>query len=163
MATGRHLKNIAIGLLGTFVSRNNDIGGYLGLGVLSKLAEGNDLSHIYIDLWPPDENFCEGGILENIGEHYRNRFSKMVNGVGADITKIEHACIKIEFADFDAIPNAVRNTRGRPYRCTVAISTLQKSYEASAIGVCEATDLNKDQKRAESDIYIALNKRGRLS
>jgi hypothetical protein len=36
MPSSRKLKSVAAGLLGSFVSRNNDIGGYWGIGVLCR-------------------------------------------------------------------------------------------------------------------------------
>ncbi|WP_426339204.1 hypothetical protein ACN9MZ_23105 [Pseudoduganella sp. S-14] len=50
MARRRELKNIASGLLCSFISRNNDVGGYWGIGKLCLLAQDSATTGVEIDL-----------------------------------------------------------------------------------------------------------------
>ncbi|MCC7249008.1 MAG: hypothetical protein IT473_10330, partial [Lysobacter sp.] len=64
VARRKELKNIASGLLGSFISRNNDVAGYWGIGQLSSLAAKNSVDSVRIDLilgsiTPPNAFFSE--------------------------------------------------------------------------------------------------------
>jgi len=50
MARRRELKNIASGLLCSFISRNNDVGGYWGIGKLCLLAQDSATTVVELDL-----------------------------------------------------------------------------------------------------------------
>lgn len=148
MATRRHLKNIANGLLGSFVSRNNDICGYWGLGILRALAANNGLDKIYFDLNCKNIEFSDCSSFASTEQAYRRRFLDLLSRVGADVGEIERAEIQIEFAGFDKYPTVIRDTRGEPYVCTVLLSTLHgNTYTASKIGVCAQHDPAKDRRR----------------
>lgn len=50
MARRRELKNIASGLMCSFISRNNDVGGYCGIGKLCLLAQDSETTAVKLDL-----------------------------------------------------------------------------------------------------------------
>lgn len=50
MRTGAHLTNIANGLCGSFISRNNDLDGYWAIGKLRSLAEKYGQTTVLLDL-----------------------------------------------------------------------------------------------------------------
>lgn len=50
MARRKELKNVASGLYGSFISRNNDVSGYWGIGKLSLLAQKNGTTTVQINL-----------------------------------------------------------------------------------------------------------------
>lgn len=50
MARRRELKNIASGLMCSFISRNNDVGGYWGIGKLCLLAQDSATTCVELDL-----------------------------------------------------------------------------------------------------------------
>lgn len=50
MARRRELKNIASGLMCSFISRNNDVGGYWGIGKLCSLAQDSATTCVELDL-----------------------------------------------------------------------------------------------------------------
>ncbi|MGY8770964.1 MAG: hypothetical protein ACKVH8_21345 [Pirellulales bacterium] len=49
-ARRKELKNIAGGIVGSFISRNNDIDGYWGLGILYRFANQRQVDMIQLDL-----------------------------------------------------------------------------------------------------------------
>ena len=67
MPRRRELRGAALGLLGAFVSRNNDVGGYWALGKLYKHAKTTSGSEVRVDLvkttiTPPNAQFA--GMIE---------------------------------------------------------------------------------------------------
>lgn len=149
MATARHLRSIASGLLGTFVSRNNDIGGYWGMGVLKKLAVDNGVSRFLMDLSHRPGESAEIPIIARLEERYRKRLIGLLDCVGGDVGELDRADIQIQFYTFEEYPNAIRDTRGEPYVCSVLLTTKNgKSYRATKLGVCAQHNPLLDRKRA---------------
>ncbi|PHS13773.1 MAG: hypothetical protein COA78_06700 [Blastopirellula sp.] len=50
MARRKELKNIAAGIVGSFISRNNDIDGYWGIGKLYSFAKLKQVEMVQLDL-----------------------------------------------------------------------------------------------------------------
>ena len=119
MSRRKILKGFAYGLLGTFVSRNNDIEGYWGLGILRLYAEKHKLSTITIDLLK----------------------SKVEPSI------VTEAKIDLRFSTFVEFPRIVRDTRGQPYVCSVKIVTRNgKIYSATRTGCCEGHNPTKERR-----------------
>jgi hypothetical protein len=118
MAGIKALKNIAHGLLGTFVSRYNDIDGYWGLGILRLFAEQNHLTAITLDLLG---DAAAAPPIQASENRYRDWFQNALSKQGLADCKPAKAEIKIRFATFEEFPNVILDTRGRPYLCTVTI------------------------------------------
>ncbi|HLA94657.1 MAG TPA: hypothetical protein VK612_02965 [Pyrinomonadaceae bacterium] len=138
------LRGIAHGLLGTFVSRNNDIGGYWGLGVLRLVAQQNGLDKLIIDLLNEDRHVSP---VTSVEETYRDWLFQRMEKFAIDKASLTNAEIRLRFASFDEFPNAIRDTRGYPYVCTVRFKTdLGPEYSAESIGVCSAHDPTSESK-----------------
>jgi hypothetical protein len=146
------LKGIVSGLLGTFVSRNNDIDGYWGLGVLRKLAESNGLAQIEIDLLCEDE---EAEAIESCKTRYRRWLQTTLAKNNLSQRSLRSARIRIHFAEgFSAYPDAIRDTRGLPYECLVEIRRDDGgTYVASKVGVCMPHDPSRESKSNRSVDY----------
>lgn len=148
MARRNQLKGIALGLLGTFVSRNNDIYGYWGIGILKLCAVKNGLSKIVLDLLEQSSGFDADSPVHIAEKTYQSWLFRTFEKVGLDTKKLERAEIHVEFSTFDEFPNAIRDTRGEPYECSVIIkSKVGASYVVSKIGVCAEHDPAKDRQR----------------
>jgi len=142
------LKGIAAALVGTFVSRNNDIEGYWGLGVLRLFAERTNLSQITIDVLHKSPNLSFESPIRISEETYRQWFRNVLFNANINASDIQEANIYLRFSTFDEFPKIIRDTRGEPYVCTVNISHNSKIISVSRIGVCAAHDPNKDRCRA---------------
>lgn len=141
------LKGVAHGLLGTFVSRNNDIDGYWGLGVLRLFAETNGMTTITLDLLNSEpKQFVDSPI--RIAERiYQRWLATALEKSRIDRSIVALANVSIRFTSFDEFPNAVRDTRGQPYECTITIVHVdRREYSASKVGVCAPHDPKKDQR-----------------
>lgn len=144
------IRNIAHGLLGTFVSRNNDIDGYWGLGILRELADDTGQTKIEIDLL--DEN-AQDHRIQACKVHHRKWLAEMIERKGGEIEALSEARICVRFVDsFDEYPDLRPNTRGLPFECTVQVGTgLHNICSAVAIGVCAPHDPNNDLRRGGYD------------
>jgi len=142
------LKGVACGLLGTFVSRNNDVDGYWGLGVLRLFAERNNLSQLTIDVLHKSPNLSFESPMRISEETYRQWFRNALFKAKIYPSDIKEANIYLRFTTFDEFPKTIRDTRGEPYLCTVSISNNSRIISVSRIGVCAAHDPRKDRRRA---------------
>lgn len=141
------LKGIAHGLLGTFISRNNDIAGYWGLGVLRLFAKTNKHSELKIELLEQKPESKPQSPIRTIIANYRQWLLNALKNAGIHTKQLEAARIDIRFTTFDAIPDAIRDTRGEPYVCTVSLHASNgRTYRASKIGVCSPHDPKREAR-----------------
>ena len=144
MAKRKTLKGIAHGLLGTFVSRYNDINGYWGLGVLRQLADKRSLQSLELDLLGSN---TEHPVLKDVETRYRTWLLETLPKVRIAPTQIAQAEIRIFFAEEIDFPDAVRSTRGKPYKCTVTITRRDGvAVSAERIGYCGPHDPSKEHR-----------------
>ena len=144
MAKRKTLKGIAHGLLGTFVSRNNDIGGYWGLGVLRQFANRISVRSLELDLL---RSSGDHPVLQEVETRYRNRLLDALGSARIAPTEIEGAKIGIFFADEIDFPDAVHSTRGKPYKCTVTLTRRDGiAVSAERIGYCDAHDPSRESR-----------------
>lgn len=147
MAGRKQLNGIALGLLGTFVSRNNDIDGYWGLGVLRLCALRNGLSELVLDLLKQNADSDVESPVQISEKAYQIWLFDGLAKIGSERQQLDKAEIHLEFSTFDILPNAIRDTRGDPYICTVKLTNkCGISYSATKIGVCAPHDPNKDRQ-----------------
>ncbi|WP_417442066.1 hypothetical protein [Idiomarina sp.] len=101
MPRRKELKNIAQGVVSSFVSRNNDFDGYWELAKLYDLAENNSGAKVSIDLiqsniCPPSEAF------EPLVIMWRSKFLKMLNSRSIPLywvsSAVVHANFDVEYA-----------------------------------------------------------------
>lgn len=141
------LKNIANGLLGTFVSRNNDIDGYWGIGMLRRIADEGGLETIELDLLKSERDETT---LSKCKSHYRNWLEKALARRDLPLESISMCCIRLTFyQSFEEFPDIIKDTRGFPFRCSVEIRSedMQKQI-ATTIGVCEPHSQSRESRSA---------------
>lgn len=150
----RKLKGIANGLLGTFVSRNSNIGGYWALGVLRELAVLNALETITIDLLDDGNGPLSPTKIRSVEEHYYQWLDSVLKKDGVDPNVLLRAEIKLRFGTFEDFPEAIRDTWGDPYYCTVSLITKTgRLFQTSKLGVCAIHDPARESRRADCDIF----------
>ena len=96
MAREKALKNIASGVYGAFVSRNNDLDGYWGLGKLRSLAQQHGVRRVQLDLLaativPADCHFAP--LLKRYSTYLQNRLA------GSDVppARVARAVVELDF------------------------------------------------------------------
>lgn len=121
MARKREMKNAVQGILGSFVSRNNDVDGYWGIGKLYRSAIAAGCNSVRIDLigskmLPRLDGFH--GMIEK----YENLLEKQFPDRRHYKTWLVSAEITIQFesdADQSSIPKWYDS--GKPFTCVVSM------------------------------------------
>ncbi len=148
MARRRELKNIANGLLNSFNSRNNDIDGYWGIGVLCLFAKDNEISEVWFDLM----NRESSGAPSPIGAltaRYREMLDRLLERRGLPGTWVKSAELSICFdAPFEHKFHYFGSALGvKHYICTLEITDdLGHKHSARADGNCWPHNPKKESR-----------------
>ena len=145
MARRKLLKNITQGLLNSFVSRNNDVYGYWGIGKLFSLMIEKNQNLVEIDLlnnnispYKPEFEF--------LIEEYKNRLINQIENVGLKLSYVQKAKIELIRKDEKII------TSSKLYgllECTfLVIDDLNKSYSFKKEVSCKMHDPKVEIKSA---------------
>lgn len=154
MARRKELKDIASGLYGSFISRNNDVAGYWGIGKLCLLAEQQDVRKVRIDL------------LTKSMAPASSEFAKLVSGYGSILQRhlsakripgnwMSSAIIEVDYKpEHPSGKHTPIVTRGNLFRLTVTITDdMNKSHTVSGYGYCEPHDPKKEYKSAGEERF----------
>ena len=153
MASRKKLKGVAHGLLGTFVSRNNDVDGYWGLGKLRKFAETIGKDEIQIDLLSDAERPMFLTTTTTVQRVYRDWLLNAAPKFGVRFQDLAAAQVILRFTTFDEMPDVRRDTRGFPYVCTVILrNRFGARYAAQKVGVCGPHDPYKESRRLQETV-----------
>ncbi len=133
----RVLKGVAIGLAETFISRNNDVLGYWGIGKLYREALEQFASEVTLDLIG---NYSRpSNRIANIElAHYRSYVSNLLYLSRMSLADLTEATINIKFGTYGACAEPRWHSHGDPFVCTVVLrSSRGRIYSAMRAG-CEA-------------------------
>lgn len=132
MARRRELKSIARGLAWHCLSRNNDINGYWGVGMICLLARKRDCSEITIPIFPRT-------FLSEHEAEFRDQVTHRLDGWSFPLKDLVESCL----ISFGFEPHSVFAPRGQRYRVTCSatlIDDMGKQHAASAQTLCFAHD-----------------------
>jgi hypothetical protein len=141
------LKSIASGMAGSFISRNNDVGGFWAIGKLWKLAKDANKTKVlinlnYLSIDPPSMEF--GTMMER----YREMMEASTLRQAFDPTWLKEASIQVDFHPDEKKVNLVRppyDEIGFSVRVQIK-SDLGKIYEASSNGFCGPHNPDYEQR-----------------
>ena len=130
------LKCIADGVLGSFVSRNNDCDGYWAIGVLYRRAleaSSNELSFSLVD----EREEPHGLALETaVQTKYRGMLAKLMSRRSLPAGWVKSASITIHFEHSGRVGRALARLE-RPYLAQLSITTeLGKNHIVERVGAC---------------------------
>jgi len=97
MPRGARLTNIASGLCGSFVSRNNDLDGYWSIGKLRSLAERYGRTTVLIDVLTSSIHRSSSEFAPVLAR-YRSLLAKLADLSGIRLDEITAAHISLDFA-----------------------------------------------------------------
>ncbi len=119
MAKRGELKDVASGLLGSFVSRNNDVDGYWSLGLLRSLADRRGRRTLRLDLIARTAEPSEE-LVDRLAARYGDMLGRHLARRGIAASAVVEAEVEIEFdtpaSIFSSLP-----TYGTPTRCSVRL------------------------------------------
>lgn len=147
MARRRELYGIARGLLDSFNSRNNDVGGYWGIGVLNLIAQRSNLESMILDLLA--EKVMLDSVQTTIVQKYKQMFLSRLQSRGIPSTWVQSALISISFNQPYSNPYQFMQSGlgGAPYLCTFEIKD-ELGVKRTAIfgGYCWPHNPRKESK-----------------
>ena len=154
MPRRKELKNIASGLYGSFISRNNDVGGYWGIGKLSFLAQQSGEQVVRLDLvakslTPPSSEFSK------LVSGYSSILKKHLSAVGIPDNWVASATIELDFKperpSGKHIPIA---TWGSLFKLVVNITDdMKKNHTVSGHSYCGPHTPRKESKSAGTERF----------
>ena len=141
----RVLRGVAAGLAGSFVSRNNDSGGYWALGKLRSLASRVGSDRLRIQIKP----LVVGGdpLLSDVATRYSAMLDRLVAQAGGPSESVERAEIVVHLAVDQPPAVAEFGTWGAPVACEVTLVD-RKGREANArrVTVCGPHDPSLERR-----------------
>src|SRR5690349_19770804 len=116
----RILKGLANGLVETFISRNNDVSGYWGIGQLYREALDQEQSEVSLDLLG-NRAQPNGPIGAAVLMQYRSYISARLSRHQMSLADLSEAKIEINFGTFGACRPPHYYSFGDPFFCRVSL------------------------------------------
>ena len=157
MPTRRIIKSVVNGLLSSFVSRNNDIDGYWGLGKLRSLSELQNTTSIIINLKPTHAKIESRHIsLDVVTQHYAFMLVSIIERCGLPSAYVAEARIIVDFVISPTLPEPPKSTWGEPFLCTVVIiDDTGREWRASHTGRCGKHDPKRELKSTRTEFLTS--------
>jgi hypothetical protein len=154
MASRKELKCVAQGLYGSFISRNNDVAGYWGIGRLSLFAQNQKLNVVEIDL-------IQSSIMPLTREFdwlvsgFCSRLRTQIGSKGMPKTWVTSAKIIIDFKPAERpekYPPIL--SWGKLFQLTVILEDDRShKYVQLGYGHCSPHDPHRESKSGGSERY----------
>jgi len=147
MARRRELKNIVSGVLGSFISRNNDVGGYWGIGKLCLLAQDRGAGAVRLDLLSKTTT-PESAEFFKLLDGYYSILQKHLAARNIPGTWVTSAIIELEFSPEDRPKKQVPIfTWGGLFRISAFIMDDRgKKHMVSTFGYCAPHNPRKEHQ-----------------
>jgi hypothetical protein len=131
MVRNRDLKGIAQGLVETFISRNNDVSGFWGIGMLYREALEHSASRVDLDILS-GQSQPEGPTAQAVLSRYSAYLFSRLDGL-----QILKAQITLEFGTFGLCQAPRYFSYGDPFVCTVLLTSASgRTYTSCRTGRC---------------------------
>ncbi len=145
MPCRNELKGLAAGLAGHFVSRNNDVDGYWGLGIFYKLAFEKGAGRFSLDLLS-GRSSLPFRYSARIARQYKDYLLQRLAKMGFEKFQLTAAIVELEFNVHPTARQVLfKNTRGDAYTCRVVLTDdLGKKREFKTSGWCGQHDPKKE-------------------
>ena len=139
------LNNIAGGLAGSFVSRNNDYRGYWALGQLRSLSEQLGVDEIRVQIRPLAQERMP--LIAAVASRYARMLARLVERAGHPDAAVVEALIVVRLAP-DAPADTTRpRTWGKAIACDVRlVDDCGKQASAGCITFCGPHDPSQEQR-----------------
>jgi hypothetical protein len=149
MPRRRELNGIAGNLLGSFVSRNNDVAGYWAIGKLCVLASQTVNGEISIEL-SPKRLTPYSSEFDRMLDHYAARLISSLEKRSLSLQLVTAAEVLIAFGgSFKPDPLRFRPRGMVPFRCTVTLTDdLHRRHVAQQSGEVWPHDPRRESKSA---------------
>ena len=139
--------NIAYGILGSFLSRNNDVDGYWALGLFYKAAHDKYSNTFKLDLLSKESN-PHYKFSYYVATRYEDYLLSQIKKKKLESVQIAKAHIIIEF-NVEATKSHMNKkfTWGQPFNCKIEIINEKgNSYKSEGIGWCAEHDPEHERR-----------------
>lgn len=141
------MKGVAAGISSSFASRNNDIDGYWGLGIIYREMDTDGRSSFRLDILngqscPPIRH------AEKLAETYRSHLFAQVKSKGLQERHIGGAIIDLTFnVPATGKDSALKPSRGEVFKCQVSITDDRgRTWVHSHEGRCRRHNPRMEQR-----------------
>ncbi|MBU0633149.1 hypothetical protein KKA17_10950 [bacterium] len=141
MPRRKELKSVVEGMATSFISRNNDIDGYWGMGKLYKKAYEMNTNTLILDLYPLEESI-ENDINSATKFYYDFLMRQLeVRGFKKGIIRTASVILSFQCCSPTELEKLYKNVWGEPFLCKVVINDdLGKTYTYIARSCCRKYD-----------------------
>lgn len=144
MAKRKELKNIASGLYGSFISRNNDVRGYWGVGKLCLAAQRHHTNVVHLDLLS-QSNSLMSAEFDKLVAGYHNKLQKYLKSKHLPSNWVVSAVIQLDFSPEYPEKYVPIETWGSLFKLRVLIiDDRGKSYGVECFNYCGSHDPSKE-------------------
>ncbi|MCL2020709.1 MAG: hypothetical protein FWG81_01025 [Betaproteobacteria bacterium] len=147
MTRRKEIKGIASGLYGSFISRNNDVGGYWGIGKLCLLAKQRKTTIVELNLLAQTIS-PESLLFAEMFVGYRNFLQKHLAARNIQPSMLTSAKIELNFNPSDRPEKYVPvMSRGKLFKLSVVIiDGRSKVHAVSGYSHCEPHNPNRESQ-----------------
>lgn len=145
MPSSRELSSIANGLVETFMSRNNDVWGYWGIGLVQRELEGHPEMAVELDLLH-GKAAPDGRVARELATHYSAYLFKSLARDGFTVSAVSSAKVLVQF-DIVKAPMVIGGFTWRAFDCTVTLESRSgKTFWAARAGSSRPHDPGHEQR-----------------
>jgi len=146
MAKRKELKNIASGLYGSFISRNNDVRGYWGVGKLCLAAQRHHTNVVHLDLLS-QSNSLMSAEFDKLVVGYQDKLQKHLESRHLPSKCVVSAVIQLDFSPEYPERYVPIETRGNLFKLSVLIiDDRGKDHRVEGFSYCGSHDPSKELK-----------------
>ena len=151
MGRRKDIRNLAYGLLHTFVSRYNDDDGYWALGKLHALAQAQGATRLAFDLWG-DAQADTAAIVSAMRARYGDWLRQGLRRHGFPAGYLQRAAISMDFEREDLRRKIVgMGSNAPPMVCTVClVDALGREYGVQTVLPCRPHDMACERRSARA-------------
>jgi hypothetical protein len=147
MSRQRRLKGVVANTLGSFISRNNDVGGYWAIGKLYEHARQHQTQNVLLDLLPKTL-LPPGTEYHSMLVRYASLLSEQLFRAHIPLDSVSAAKITLAFDASVSDPRPPSSMPGMPFRCTLEIVDGSNVVSASHLGVARPHDPQRESRSA---------------
>ncbi|TDK66393.1 hypothetical protein [Sapientia aquatica] len=143
------LNGICHDILMSFISRNNDLSGYWGIGMLCLAASENNTQSVALDLLNNKASLISNE-FDAMVNHYREMLFMLLGKRSIPASAISKVTLVTSFNQGnDERYHYFQSALGQPYICTIEMfDTLGRGHSITAGGHCKSHDPSKESRRA---------------
>jgi hypothetical protein len=144
------LKNVAGGLAGSFISRNNDYKGYWALGKMKAMATKGRSAEVKVTL-VPSETRSAPPLVRQLSGMYRAMMERLLDRAGSSMHGVAFAEIATRF-ELDPVHAEIVPwpTWGDPFCCEVTIVDVRgNTFRQKRYSLCGSHNPSRERRSAK--------------